>query len=284
MPIDIAAAERFVLANARLLDRHRLAFHLHGAPAAPVLDALRAYRNPDGGFGHALEPDFRGPESEPASTAHALDVLAGVGALDDPMVAGAAAWTATIAEPDGGVPFVMPVAEAYPRAPFVTPSPGGSFLTFAIAGALWEAGSDEPWLARGTDWCWGRLEDPEGLGAHGVRFALGFLGRVPDRARAEAAIERLRPRLGPDGSIAVSGGIENERVTPLALSERPGARSRALFTREQIEADLDRLERDQQDDGGWTFDWLEWSAGQAVESRGAVTIQALATLRAHGRL
>lgn len=48
-----------VLANARLLDRHRLAVLLHGAPVAPVLDALRAYRNPDGGFGHALEPESR---------------------------------------------------------------------------------------------------------------------------------------------------------------------------------------------------------------------------------
>src|SRR5215218_9541064 len=107
MPIDIAAAETFVLANARLLDRHRLAVLLHGASVATVLDALRAYRNPDGGFGHALEPDVRAPESEPAATLHALEVLAGIGALGDPMVADAAAWVATIADPGGGVPFVL---------------------------------------------------------------------------------------------------------------------------------------------------------------------------------
>src|SRR5919107_4916753 len=100
MPTDVAAAERFVHANARLLDRHRLAVLLHGAPVAPVLAALRAYRNPDGGFGHALEPDVRSPESEPTCTHHALHVLAQIDALDDPMVADAAAWVATIAEPD----------------------------------------------------------------------------------------------------------------------------------------------------------------------------------------
>src|SRR5918998_5528909 len=99
MPIDVEAAERFVLANARLLDRHRLAELLHGAPTAPVLQALRAYRNPDGGFGHALEPDVRAPQSEPAAALHALEVLSGIGALDDPMVAGAAAWVAGIAAP-----------------------------------------------------------------------------------------------------------------------------------------------------------------------------------------
>jgi hypothetical protein len=80
MPVDIDAAERFVLANARLLDRHRLAVLVHGAPLEPVLDALRAYRNPDGGFGHALDPDIRAPESEPASTLHDLDSrLRGIG-------------------------------------------------------------------------------------------------------------------------------------------------------------------------------------------------------------
>jgi hypothetical protein len=283
MPTDIDAAERFILANARLLDRHRLAVLLNGAPLGPVLDALRAYRNPDGGFGHALEPDIRSPESEPASTLHALELLAGLGALDDPMVADAAAWIGTVAEPDAGVPFVMPSVTDYPHAPFIVPSTGGSFLTFALAGVLWDAGSDAPWLSRATDWCWARLDDSEDLGAYGVRCALVFLDAVPDAPRADAAIERLRPGLGPDGSIAVRGGVEGERLTPLTLSERPGARSRALFTEDQIAADLDRLEHGQQDDGGWTFEWAAWSDGQSVECRGEATVRALATLRAHGR-
>lgn len=63
-----------------------------------------------------------------------------------------------------------------------------------------------------------------------------------------------------------------------------GERSRALFTDEQTEADLDRLERERQDDGGWTFDWTAWSAGQSVDCRGVMTELVLATLRAHGRL
>src|ERR1700731_2646932 len=139
MPVDVDSAERFMLANARLLDRHRLALLLYDAPVAPGLDARRAYRNADGGFGHALEPDVRAPESEPTATLHALEVLAETGALDDPMVAEAAAWVATIADTDGGVPFVLPTAAASPRAPWMVPSDGGSHLTFAIAGALWEA-------------------------------------------------------------------------------------------------------------------------------------------------
>ena len=68
------------------------------------------------------------------------------------------------------------------------------------------------------------------------------------------------------------------------LSERPGTRSRALFTDDQIDADIDRVERGQQDDGGWTFDWLAWSPGQSVDARGAMTLWALTTLRAHARI
>ena len=284
MPLNIAAAEQYVHANARLLERHRLAVLLGGASAAPVVDALRAYRNPDGGFGHALEPDVRDPGSQPAATLHALWILTEVGATDDPMVAGAGAWVAAIAEPDGGVPMVLPSAAGHPRAPWMQPSSGGSFLTYALAGALWAAGADEPWLHDGTAWCWAALERSEHLSANGVRFALDFLNAVPDEERARAAIERLRTRLGPDGSIPVEGGIEDERITPLDLSERPGTRSRDLFTDDQIEADLDRLEHGQQEDGGWKFDFLAWSPGQEVEWRGAVTVLALRTLHAHGRV
>jgi hypothetical protein len=284
MPVDVDSAERFVLANARLLERRRLAVLLRGAPVAPVLEALRVYRNPDGGFGHALEPDVRAPESEPAATLHALEVLAGIASLDDPMVADAGAWVASIADADGGVPFVLPTAAAHPHAPWMVPSDGGSHLTFAIAGALWEAGSSEPWLRRATEWCWAKLERPDGLSAYWVKFSLEFLDNVPDETRARTAIEDLRARIGADGTIPVPGGAENERLTPLTLSPRPGARSRALFSDEQIEADLDLLQQGQQEDGGWTFDWLAWSPGQSVEWRGAVTLRALDTLRAHGRI
>ncbi len=284
MPIDVAAAERFVLANARLLDRHRLAVLLNGAPAARVLDALRAYRNSDGGFGHALEPDVRAPDSEPAATLHALTVLTEVQALDDPMVAGAASWIATVAGPDGGVPFVLPTAAAHPHAPWMVPSDGGSHLTFALAGFVSAAGTHDPWLARATAWCWRRLEDPQSLAAYDVKFALSFLDHVADDARATPAVAGLATMLDADGSIAVAGGTEGERLTALTLSERPGTRSRSIFTDDQIDADLTRLEDAQLEDGGWEFDWLAWSPGQCVEWRGALTVQAVAVLLAHGRI
>jgi hypothetical protein len=50
-----------------------------------------------------------------------------------------------------------------------------------------------------------------------------------------------------------------------------------------IDAHLDHLARAQRDDGGWTFNWLAWSPVAAAEWRGAMTVGALARLRANGR-
>jgi hypothetical protein len=282
MSIDVTAAERFIYSSARLLDRHRAAMLRHGAPAAPVLAALAAYRNPDGGYGHALEPDARGPDSETTAALHALEILEEVGALADPL-ADVCAWVASVAEPDGGVPFVLPAAAAYPLAPWMV-ADGGSHLTFGLAALLGVAGATSPWLTAATDWCWRRLERVEDLSAYWLKYALDFLDRTADAERAAAMIGSLRPLLRPDGSVPVAGGTEGEQLTALTLSPRPGARSRALFTDQQIAADLDQLEADQRDDGGWTFDFAAWAPGQASEWRGLVTLKALQVLRAHGRL
>ena len=57
---DFDAAAAFVVANARVIDRRRF-YRLFGdGDARPVRDAVAAYRNDDGGFGHALEPDLPG--------------------------------------------------------------------------------------------------------------------------------------------------------------------------------------------------------------------------------
>jgi len=284
MTTDIEAARQFVNANGRLIDRRRLATMLDGAPVEPLLTALSAYRNPDGGFGHALEPDVRCPGSQPAATLQALEVLIEAGAADDPMVADAAAWVASIAAPDGGVPTTLPSAAGYPRAPWMEPSAESGFLTYALAGRLWRAGPGKEWLDRATEWCWNQLEGEEEAGGYTVKFAIDFLDAVPDPPRAAAALERLRPALDADGCIDVPGGTENERLTPLDFSPRPGLPSRTLFTGEQIEADLDRLEAGQREDGGWTVEYLQWSPAQAVEWRGIITVHALGVLRANGRL
>jgi hypothetical protein len=281
MSADVAAAERFLFTSARLLDLHRSAVLLHDAETAPVVAALAAYRNADGGYGYALEPDARGPASETTSTLHALEILEEIDALGSPL-ADVVDWVAAVAEPDGGVPFVLPAAAAYPLAPWMVPD-GGSHLTFGLAALLANAGAGGAWLTAAIDWCWERLARVEDLQGYWLKYALQFLDRIDDEDRARQVIETLRPLVGPDGSVSVSGGTDDERLTALTLSPRPGARSRLLFTPEQIEVGLDDLAAEQHDDGGWSFDWAAWAPAQATEWRGLVTLRALQTLRAHDR-
>ncbi|MEU4363168.1 hypothetical protein [Promicromonospora sp. NPDC023987] len=287
MSIDLAAAERFIHDDARLLERHRLAVLFRDAPGRRVLDALRPYRNDDGGWGHALEPDLRGPDSQVSGALSALEVLAELGTAADPAVTRLATetadWLASVALPDGRVPHVLPTAADYPAAPWMQPNENG-FLTFAVTARLWELGLHHPWLDAATTWCWDQLEGETPVDGYTVLFALNFLDAVPEPDRAATAVERLRPALRDDGSIAVDGGQSDEKLTPLQLSARPGSPSRALFSSGQISAELDRLEAEQLEDGGWDFDFQHWSPGQTVEWRGIVTLSALQTLRLHGRL
>lgn len=284
MQTDVEAARQFVLANATLLDRRRMAVLLDGASPLLVVGALRQYQNEDGGFGNALEPDIRGPESQPVAALRALEVLAESGFTGDPMMNEVARWIGSIAEPDGGVGFVLDTPAKQPHAPWMVPTPGGSHLTFGLAAALIAAGSSAHWVPKGAEWCWRRLAGSEEISAYWLKFAMKFLDVVEEEERAEQAIDNLKDLLGTDGSIEVPGGVEGERLTPLDLSPRPNTLSRKLFTEEQINVDLDVLQEGQQADGGWNFDWLGWSPGQIVEWRGALTVDALATLAAHGRI
>src|SRR6201991_2663174 len=94
---DFNAAAGFVAANARVLARRRFERLFEDGPAAPVRDAVAAYRNDDGGFGHALEPDCRAPGSQPAAVAMALSMMNETDAWDGGLVRGACDWLAAVA-------------------------------------------------------------------------------------------------------------------------------------------------------------------------------------------
>jgi hypothetical protein len=230
MSADLAAARQFIESNARVLERHQLAVLFDGGPAEPVLTALKAYHNADGGFGHALEPDVRCPGSQPSAALSALDVLAGLDAAHDPMVTEVADWIAAIAHQDGGVPTVLPSAEGHPRAPWMTPNPEAGFLTYALAAALWRLGVRHPWLDKATEWCWNHIDAIDAPSGYTVLFALQFLDAVPDPARAAAAVDRFRPAIRDDvrsPSTVASRTNTSSRSTCHHVPERRAGRCSA---------------------------------------------------------
>ena len=71
-PASFSRAREFLLQRARPLERALFRFHFENAPAAEVRRALAAFQNEDGGFGRALEPDFRLPASSAIATSLAF--------------------------------------------------------------------------------------------------------------------------------------------------------------------------------------------------------------------
>jgi hypothetical protein len=281
------AARRFLLAHARVVDQRLYATCFEGAPPGGVAEALRGYRNPDGGFGYGLEPDKRCPASLPIDVEIALRTLATAGAADPGLLGPACDYLARVADPDGAVPLAFPVIEGYPRAEHWTDwtyAPGLN-PTAGLAGELHRLGFAHPWRDAATRYCWARLADgdlPDEV--HALAEVLVFLEHVPDRERADkyapAVVEHMTGQemfhLGPDRP--------GYGLTPLTVAPLAGSRWRSLFAEDVIDGHLDRLLADQQPDGGWQITWDPPSQASRLEWRGMVTLGALRTLVSYGRI
>jgi hypothetical protein len=112
------------------------------------------------------------------------------------------------------------------------------------------------------------------------RFVLQLL----DALEASEELERLGAYLPKDGTMAVTGGKPDEAMRPLDFSPEPDRPLRSLVDPRAIDVDLDRLEAEQHDDGGWDVDWAHWSPAGGLEWRGWATVRALRILIGNGRM
>lgn len=80
--MDTQKAEQFILKAARPVERAEFLCLFHNGPREAVVEALRPYQNPDGGFGHGLEADNWNPASTPVTTNTALEILFRTDALE----------------------------------------------------------------------------------------------------------------------------------------------------------------------------------------------------------
>jgi hypothetical protein len=285
---DFDAAATFVAANARVIDRRRFGRLFGEGDAGPVRDAVAAYRNRDGGFGHGLEPDCRAPGSQPAATEMALRLLDEADAWDDALVRGACDWLTSVAPAEGGAAFVEAGPQAldgWPHAPWWVPEeghPASLIATGMMAGTLHKRGAAHPWLDRATGVMWtriGALREPGGYEMFGV---LRFLQYVPDRDRAREAFERVGPLILERNLVALDPEAPGEVHSPLDFAPEPDSLARSLFDDGTIKAFLDHLAQAQREDGGWTFNWPAWSPAAERDWRGFLTVDNLRILRANG--
>ncbi len=109
--------------NARPVDLAVWQYHFENGSQEGVLAELSLYRNEDGGFGHALEPDSWNPNSSPYTTLNAMNILKSIGFLDlnHPLLKGIFRYLAQ--SPDltyYGWRFSIPSNDLTPHAPWWT--------------------------------------------------------------------------------------------------------------------------------------------------------------------
>ncbi len=134
-------AKRFVYRHARPLDLARWQYHFENGSADAVLCALSVYQNKDGGFGHALEPDFWNKNSTPIATWFATEVLREIGWKDasHPIVGGILRYLESGADFDRGHNQwlnVVPKNNVYPHAVWWTYGEGGSEFKYNPTASL----------------------------------------------------------------------------------------------------------------------------------------------------
>jgi hypothetical protein len=276
-------AERYLQLHGRLIDRLRFAALFRGGPRGRVLDVLRCYQNPDGGFGHALEPDLRGAGSQPEPVEVAFWILDELDAFDSPMVPAACDYLTGITTPDGGVPFVLPSVRDTFRAPWWETDddpPGNLIPTASIAGLLHKHGITHPWLDTATEFCWSRIAAVEETSPYEARAIVTFLNLVTERERAEAEFARLREAIL--ATVAFDPEEKGEAHFPLDFEPEPARLS--LFTQDVLGLHLDALVAGQSAGGGWSPNFLMWTPVVEHEWSGYLTVHQLKTLRAYGRL
>ncbi|MFI7406839.1 hypothetical protein ACIBW9_41335 [Streptomyces sp. NPDC049541] len=290
-------AEHFVWLTARVLEQRLFAYHFLNGGADPVETALDAYRNEDGGYGHALEPDLRGPVSQPLHTVHALRVLDAIGRCGGQRVERVCRYLTAVSTTDGALPAIRPSQRGYPAAPFmpiVDDPPSELLTTGPVVGLLHRNEVWHAWLFRATDFCWHAVESLETSHPYEIEAAVAFLDSAPDRPRAEAAADRLGRLVREHRLVALEpdrlhtypvalGYAPGEHHFPHDYAKTPSSLARAWFTDAEMTRSLDFLADAQHEDGGWPSRRHRWAPGTALETRPMATIEALHTLRAHGR-
>lgn len=299
-PIRFRQAEQFIRRVARPLDQTLFAYRFYDGPADAVLSALAAYQNADGGFGQAIEPDFRLAASSPMATSVGLQYATAVAATaNHPIIQGAVQylldtydeaggyWPATYANVnDAPHAFWWHVAEVKPPDEGFWPNPSAEILGY--------------------------------LYRYAVLTPVEFLARVTARAEADLASapliggekpqqysvlcwQRAAPYLPEKMQTAVYAAIARTflaykpiqtdtfgELSVLALAPGPDS---ILAQQEPtaVAASLDAEIARQRDDGGW---WPNWHWGQfedvwptaEKEWAGKITAETLWTLRQFGRI
>ena len=296
----------FIQSNARPIEQALYAFHFEGAPAEPALTELASYQNSDGGFGKALEPDYRNPASSALATTHGLNYLKQLGCTaDHPMVQRAVGYLLESFDREKQLwRIIPPPAFDFPHAPWwidvdgslertfdnfvVNPRPRLVSLLLHYAGLV-----PDDWLAELTEVTIDAIEQFDFSGGGGGDDLVQALALAENPALTAADKGRLVKKLQPTVVASVSrdpAAWKTYVIEPLKLAPAPDSLA-APWLSDILPVNLDFRIEQQNEDGSWTPVW-SWGEGRypaawkqaCQEWAGELTLNHLLQLRAYRRI
>ena len=285
--MDFEKAVQFIWGNARLLERTVFEYRFEQGPAEHILAVLKTYQGADGGFGQALEPDLRAPQSQPLFVEFALNLLHGCRLRDPQLAYRACDFLALHADLKEGIATIFPSSQAYPRAEHWS-HPGAQErsldrLIGLVGLANWQ-GIQHPWLQPAVDACFETLVNTHYTDAHTLLSSLCLLESLPERPETPGLFERLGYELVNVNYFCADAPVSGYCLTPLDFAPHPDSYCHNWFTDAQLDGHLKQLEAGQEVDGGWSLAWQPPSEAAKWEWRAYKTLEALSTLRAYGRI
>jgi len=308
---ELARIRNWMLRNARPLELARWRFLFEKGSREDVLEALTAYQNPDGGFGHALEADAWNPDSSPLQTWTACTILAEVGfAPDTPVIQSLLHYLGqTLDFVDGVWRSTVPSNNHHPHAPWwhhvddrASRAEWGYNPSAALAGyvLMWSP-EDRPVFRRAIGVAHGAIADALQKGVNGNRHLThcqrtllrgieGLPGHIKEREFPEWAIYRDLVRQNTAASIDrdPSRWFVSYATLPTDLIESP---SDPQYEEEQegIEAALDGFLSCRNAEGVWDISWTwdQYPEAFAVSRRwwqGVMALERVKLLYAFSRI
>jgi hypothetical protein len=298
-------ARTFLQTYARPLDWALFAHRFEGAPVGRVTAALARYQNEDGGFGHALEPDARTPSSSALATGIGLRILRELRCPPDhPMVGRAVQWLEATCDPETYTWRALPDdANESPHAPWWHDEDGSLARTFddflvipraEIVGVLHHYAALVPagWLEGLTERTVADIETIEPFG-YGGGDDLVYALRL---AETESLPARYRGRLVRRLRAVIPGAVSQDPrewgsycIPPLKVAPAPESTVADLLG-DGLQLHLDYQIDQQSPEGAWDPVWTwghsypdAWEQAKQ-EWRGHLTLEALTSLRAYGRV
>ncbi|MCZ6888618.1 MAG: hypothetical protein O7H39_08990 [Gammaproteobacteria bacterium] len=279
--LDFAKAREFIYTSARRVDRAIFETLFESADRAHVLAALGAYRNSDGGFGHALEADLRGPSSETLHTEAALGLLREAGVREPQWATAACGFLSSIADVNHALPMISAASLEYRAASHWTAAACTPDFarTYGLVALLRWHGAEHDWVDAASGACAARLPADRLEDAHTLVGAIRFAREV---MADDKLVGKLLNNLTDAPYFIKEPPIDRYALTPLHFAASPDADPG--FGKDTIDRHLDWLAGDQQDDGGWPVRFQPVGPAAEFEWRGRFAVEALSTLRAWGRL